>query len=79
MNSSSIASRPEYLLYGEKSDLVVHCLLQGLLNATAEGNADYIGPANGNFCLLLITFANSLDSDQARPDTLTLFLKYFKR
>ena len=59
MNSSFITSRPEYLLYGEKSDLVVHCLLQGLPNATTEGNADYIGPASGNLYLLLITFEQS--------------------
>ena len=52
-----------------------------------------LSPASGNFCRLLITFANSLDPDQARQnvepdldpksklfDTLMVFLKdFFKK
>ena len=51
----------QYIFYGEISKIISELLPNNHLNSF---------PASGDFCRLLITYANSLDPDKARQNDL---------
>ena len=78
---------PDQGLHSVMSDLGLHYLLINLLWVSRLNWIINSFPASGDFCCLLVTFANSLNPDQAGknvgPDldpnclTLMVFLKDF--
>ena len=63
-----LEDNPHEIVHGQMGKTIKIFLKCCLLNFLPSVQSINSFPASGNFCLLLITFANSLDLDQARQN-----------